>query len=215
MKYYYVAIAGNIGVGKSTLTNLLSEELGWQPLYEQFEDNPYLSDFYKDMSRWGFHSQIYFLGRRIRQYVEIANSNTSVIQDRCIYEDAEIFARNLYLQGHIGKRDWKTYYELYQSLARVLPPPDLVVYLKASVHTLVHRIAIRGRSFEQSISASYLETLNSLYDEWASNYNLSPLLRINTDDMDFLHIRDHLDTIVHSIRQKLHGKDELDLQNAT
>jgi len=149
----FIAIAGNIGVGKSTLTRLLSERLGWEPFYEAVSDNPYLADFYQDMTRYAFHSQIFFLSRRLRHHRRLLDFN-SVVQDRSVYEDAEIFARNLFEQCHILPRDYHTYRELYEVLIQFLPPPDLVVYLRASVPTLLDRISQRGRSFEQNIAGA-------------------------------------------------------------
>jgi len=200
---YYISIAGNIGAGKSALTALLGRELGWQPLYERFEENPYLRDFYKDMSRWGFHSQIFFLSQRTAQYNEILSSKENLIQDRSIYEDAEIFAKNLYLSGHINERDWHTYFGFYRSLKAMLPPPVLVVYLTASVPTLMRRIRDRGREFERGISQSYLESLNLLYEQWIAKYSLSPVLTIRTEEVDFVHEKAHLDVIVKTVRELL------------
>ena len=162
----YVAVAGNIGVGKSTLVDLLCKSLGWDPFFEPVSENPYLPDFYKDMAAWAFHSQIYFLIHRLRVHHSILTHPNSVLQDRSVYEDAEIFARNLYLQKQINERDYATYRELYGTLIAFLPPPDLVIYLQASVPTLQKRIALRGREFEKGISSEYLTNLNALYDDW-------------------------------------------------
>src|SRR5512138_3079232 len=156
----YVAVAGNIGVGKSTLVERLSTRLGWEPFYEPVTENPYLADFYKDMDAWSFHSQIFFLTHRLQSHYDLAQHPNSVVQDRSVYEDAEIFAQNLYLQGHIAFRDYQTYRQLYETTMRFLPPPDLVVYLRASVQTLSSRITNRGRAYEQTISADYLNGLN-------------------------------------------------------
>ncbi|MFQ6058516.1 MAG: deoxynucleoside kinase [Anaerolineae bacterium] len=191
----FIAIAGNMGVGKSSLTALLAQRLGWQPFYEAVDENPYLADFYKDMQAWSFHSQIFFLSRRLRDHRQILDHPASAIQDRCVYEDAEIFARNLYLQGHMSERDYRTYRELYQALTLFLPPPDLIVYLRASVPTLQHRIALRGRDFERDISVEYLEQLNRLYEEWAQNFTLCPILTVPADDLDFVHHNAHLEQI--------------------
>ena len=203
----FIAIAGNMGVGKSALTALLSEKLGWEPFYEAVDDNPYLPDFYKDMKRWSFHSQMFFLSRKLRYYQEILSRPTSVIQDRSIYEDAEIFAENLYRQGHMGERDYRSYRELYEVLTIFLPPPDLVVYLQASVPTLKHRIALRGRDFEQHIPTDYLERLNVLYEEWAHSFTLCPMLTIPSDNLDFVQNNSHLELITARIMDKLHGKE--------
>jgi len=203
----FIAIAGNVGVGKSTLTALLSEELGWEPFYEAVDDNPYLADFYKDMRKWAFHSQVFFLSRRLRHHHQLLNRPNSVIQDRTVYEDAEIFAENLYRQEHMGERDYRSYRELYEVLTMFLPPPDLVVYLRASVPTLEHRIAIRGRDFEQDVPADYLEQLNRLYEEWANSFTLCPMLTVPSDSLDFVKNNSHLELIAAKIMEKLHGKE--------
>lgn len=270
----FIAIAGNMGVGKSALTALLSERLGWEPFYEAVDDNPYLADFYKDMKKWSFHSQMFFLARKLRYYRTIldrsgkvlgetiettrvekkalipleelglsmrvenllkkANMATvanvlialekgellsikrfgpksleevstalrardfmpsSVIQDRTIYEDAEIFAENLYRQGYMSERDYRTYREVYEAILLILPPPDLIVYLRASVPTLKSRITIRGRHFERDIDPQYLEQLNDLYEEWARDFDICPLLIIPADEMDFVKHSAHLEQI--------------------
>ncbi len=210
---YFVAIAGNIGVGKSTLTSLMSTKLGWEPYLEAVSENPYLADFYQDMPRWGFHSQVYFLLRRLRQHHQSLQSEGSVIQDRSVYEDAEIFARNLYLQGNISYRDWETYSDLYKTLSLLLTPPDLVVYLKASTPTLLRRIAQRGREYERSISGEYLESLNRLYDEWATDFSLCPVLTVATDKLNYVLNEGHLDQVIRVIQDRLHGKETLELEN--
>jgi deoxyadenosine/deoxycytidine kinase len=203
----FIAVAGNMGVGKSTLTALLSEKLDWEPFYEAVDDNPYLADFYKDMRKWAFHSQVFFLSRRLRHHHQLLNRPDSVIQDRTVYEDAEIFAENLYRQEHMGERDYRSYRELYEVLTMFLPPPDLVVYLQASVPTLKHRIAIRGRDFEQDIPADYLEQLNRLYEEWANSFTLCPMLTVPSDSLDFVKNNSHLELIAAKIMEKLHGKE--------
>ena len=166
----FIAIAGNVGVGKSSLTRLLAERLGWEPFYEAVDDNPYLADFYRDMRSWSFHSQIFFLTRRLRHHRQLLDHPNSVVQDRSVYEDAEIFARNLYEQGNMAERDYRSYRELYEVLTQFLPPPDVVVYLRASVDTLLQRIRLRGREFEQNIDPGYLEQLNRLYEEWIEGF---------------------------------------------
>jgi deoxyadenosine/deoxycytidine kinase len=203
----FIAVAGNMGVGKSTLTALLSEKLDWEPFYEAVDDNPYLADFYKDMRKWAFHSQVFFLSRRLRHHHQLLNRPDSVIQDRTVYEDAEIFAENLYRQEHMGERDYRSYRELYEVLTMFLPPPDLVVYLQASVPTLKNRIAIRGRDFEQDIPADYLEQLNRLYEEWANSFTLCPMLTVPSDSLDFVKNNSHLELIAAKIMEKLHGKE--------
>ena len=174
---YFVAVAGNIGAGKSTLTGMLSEALGWEPFYEANAENPYLADFYSDMQRWSFHSQVFFLGKRLEHHHQLLQHPGSVIQDRTVYEDAEIFACNLYEQGNMSERDYDAYRRLYQAISAFLPPPDLIVYLQGSVETLVSHINLRGREFEQNISADYLERLNRLYDRWIDGWTVCPVLR--------------------------------------
>jgi deoxyadenosine/deoxycytidine kinase len=201
----FVAVAGNIGVGKSTLV----EKLGWKPFYEPVGDNPYLADFYEDMQTWGFHSQIFFLTRRLRMHRMLSEHPTSAIQDRTVYEDAEVFASNLSLQGHISDRDFETYRELYQVLTSFLPAPDLVVYLKADVQTLLDRIAMRGRDYERSIPESYLGRLNDLYNAWIDRFTLCPVLTVPADDLNYATNQTHLALIVDKINEKLAGKEEV------
>lgn len=205
----FIAIAGNIGVGKSTLTGLLSQRLGWEPFYESVEDNPYLADFYGDMTRYAFHSQIFFLSRRLRHHRRLLDHPNSVIQDRSVYEDAEIFARALYEQGHIMSRDYRTYRELYEVLVQFLPPPDLIVYLRGSLPTLQKRIAQRGRAYEQTIAPNYLEQLNQFYASWMKEFTLCPVLTVPADDLDFVHNGIHLELIIRKIEERLSGKEEV------
>jgi deoxyadenosine/deoxycytidine kinase len=205
----FVAIAGNIGVGKSTLTELLSKRLDWEPFFEAVNDNPYLSDFYEDMERWSFHSQIYFLSRRLRHHWQLLQRANSVVQDRTVYEDAEIFACNLYRQGSMEERDYRSYCELYEVVTTVLPPPDLIIYLRASVATLKRRIQKRGRSYEQNISIAYLDQLNELYEEWISSFSLCPVLTVPSDALDFVTNHDHLDMITEKVLERLHGREEV------
>ncbi len=205
----FIAVAGNIGVGKSTLVHLLSERLGWKPFYEPEAENPYLPDFYRDMRAWAFHSQVFFLSHRLRIHHRLMLHSSSVVQDRSVYEDAEVFARNLYLQGHMAERDWHTYRGLYDALVTFLPPPDLVVYLRASVPTLQERIARRGRDYERGISAEYLAQLNRLYEAWLHNFTLCPVLTVPADDLDYVAHPPHLDLIVSKIQEKLAGKEEV------
>jgi deoxyadenosine/deoxycytidine kinase len=205
----FIIVAGNIGVGKSTLVRLLCDRLGWQPFYEPETENPYLADFYQDMSRWCFQSQVFFLSRRLQIHHQILHHNGSVIQDRSIYEDAEIFARNLNLQGNMSDRDYATYRSLYQTLAEFLPPPDLVIYLRASVDTLSRRIALRNRDYEKSINPDYLAGVNDLYNEWISTFTLCPVLTIPADELDYVVRPDHLELILNRVQQKLTGKDEV------
>jgi deoxyadenosine/deoxycytidine kinase len=195
MTKYFIAIAGNIGVGKSTLTAKLSRRLGWEPFYEAVGDNPYLADFYEDMRRWSFHSQIFFLSRRLRHHCQLLHCPQSVVQDRTVYEDAEVFARNLYRQGSIDERDYGSYRELYEVLSLFLPPPHLLVYLKASVSVLLQRITMRGRDFELGISPAYLEQLNELYDRWIEGFSLCPVLTIAADEVDFVRFDADMDAV--------------------
>ncbi len=203
----FIAVAGNIAVGKSTLTTLLSEYLCWEPFHEAVNDNPYLADFYKDMRVWSFHSQIFFLSRRLRHHRQIIERPGTVIQDRTVYEDAEVFAKNLHIQGYMTERDHHSYRELYETVIEILPPPDLIIYLRASVPTLKHRITLRGRDFEQNISTEYLEQLNTLYEEWIESFNLCPVLTVPADDLDFVQNGAHLDLIATKVLEKLHGKE--------
>lgn len=205
----FITVAGNIGVGKSTLVRLLCEKLDWQPFYEPVAQNPYLSDFYEDMSSWSFHSQIFFLIHRLQIHYELEHLQESTIQDRSIYEDAEIFAHNLFLQGYFQQRDYDTYQALYTTLCSSLTAPDLVVYLRASVPTLVKRITLRSRDYERSISTQYLDDLNKLYEDWIDRFTLCPKLTIPADDLDYVAHPRHLDLIVQKIQEKLTGKDEV------
>jgi deoxyadenosine/deoxycytidine kinase len=182
----YLVLAGNIGAGKSTLVELLSERLGYRPYYEPVAENPYLSDFYGDMKRWAFHSQVFFLTHRTRMHRALMDDPWSVVQDRSLYEDAEVFARNLYQQGNMTRQDWETYSELYRTISSLLPPPDLVVYIRCSVPTLKARIAKRGRGFEAGISDEYLAGLNALYDSWIEGFERSPALVVPGDRLDFV-----------------------------
>ena len=199
----FVAVAGNIGAGKSSLARLLGERFQWKPYFESVDDNPYLSDFYGDMSRWSFHLQIYFLANRFKCHKEIVESSESVIQDRSIYEDAEIFARNLYDIGKMTERDYTNYVSLFQVMMEYLKPPDLMIYLRANVDTLVKQISKRGRDFEQGIQRSYLETLNTLYEDWIARYKLGPLLIIESDNLDFVRNKKDLDYILTSVKDHL------------
>ncbi len=205
----FIAVAGNIGVGKSTLVERLCQRLGWQPFYEPVTENPYLADFYADMHAWSFHSQVFFLTHRLRIHQQILRWHGSVIQDRSIYEDADIFARNLYLQGYLTDRDYETYHALYQTLAEFLPPPDLVIYLRASVNTLQSRIQQRARDYERGISDTYLERLNQLYEDWISAFTLCPVLTVPADNLDFVAHPRHLDLILNKVQDKLTGKEEV------
>lgn len=205
----FVAVAGNIGVGKSTLVERLSQRLNWQPFYEPVGENPYLADFYQDMRTWAFQSQVFFLTRRLRAHRQLIDHPTSALQDRTVYEDAEVFAHNLFRQGHMSDRDYSTYRELYEVLTAFLPAPDLVVYLRATVDTLLARIASRGRDYERNIERSYLDRLNQLYEGWVEQFSLCPILTVPADDLDYATYDTHLDLITSKIREKLAGKEEV------
>jgi deoxyadenosine/deoxycytidine kinase len=192
----FVALAGNIGSGKSSLTRLLSEAMGWKPMYESVDDNPYLSDFYKDMKRWSFQLQVYFLSTRFSSHKAITEGTRSVVLDRSIYEDAEIFARNLFEIGNMEERDYNNYVALYNVMTEYLHPPDLLVYLRANVDTLIHQIGSRGRDFEKSIKREYLEQLNRHYEAWITRYTKGKLLIIESDDLDFVNRKDDLKKVI-------------------
>ncbi|MBI9044471.1 MAG: deoxynucleoside kinase [Anaerolineaceae bacterium] len=209
MNKKFITIAGNIGVGKSTLVELLCKKMGWQPFYEPVTENPYLADFYENMEEWSFHSQVFFLAHRLLIHKQLVQSPESGIQDRSIYEDAEIFAHNLFLQGKMKQIDYETYRSLYDSLVALLPAPDLLIYLKASVPTVEDRIRKRSRTYEISISSDYLSQINLLYDQWINNFTLCPVLTIPADDLDFVAQPAHLQLIKSKIQDKLTGKDEV------
>jgi hypothetical protein len=202
-KSLFVAVAGNIGAGKSSLTRLLAERFGWNPYFESVDDNPYLPDFYGDMSRWSFHLQIYFLANRFKHHKRMTESGESVIQDRSIYEDAEIFARNLHDIGKMDDRDYSNYVSLFQVMTDYLKSPDLMIYLRASIDTLVQQISRRGRSFEQGIQREYLEQLNKHYEDWITNYRRGPLLIIESDNLDFVNRQTDLEQIVRLVNARL------------
>jgi deoxyadenosine/deoxycytidine kinase len=203
----FIAVAGNIGVGKSTLTRMLSEYLCWQPFYEAVDDNPYLSDFYKDMRKWSFHSQVFFLSRRLRHHRQIVDYPSTVLQDRTVYEDAEIFARNLHEQKLMSDRDYASYREMYEAIKAFLPPPNLLIYLEATVPTLTERIRSRGRDYEQQIDPAYLQQLAALYEDWISRFSLCPVLTIPSDELDFVSNGAHLELIASKVLDKLQGKE--------
>ena len=182
----HIAVAGNIGCGKTTLTNMLAKHYGWQPRFESVEFNPYLEDFYADMGRWSFNLQIYFLNKRFKDVVDISNSNEFIIQDRTIYEDAHIFAGNLHQMGSMSSRDFGTYMKLFDISTNLIPQPDLLIYLKASVPTLVKQIRKRGRDYEQNIEVDYLERLNKRYNDWIENNYKGEVFVIDKDNSDFL-----------------------------
>ena len=200
----HIAIAGNIGSGKTTLTRLLAKHFGWTPHFEEVDDNPYLDSFYEDMQRWSFNIQIFFLNSRFRQVIDIRNSGKDVVQDRTIYEDAMIFAPNLYSMGLMESRDFENYKSLFELMTKFLQPPDLLIYLRASVPTLIRQIAKRNRDYEQSIRLDYLSNLNDRYEEWISGYKDGKLLIIDMDNLDVEKPED-LSVIIEKIEASLNG----------
>lgn len=200
----YVAVAGNIGAGKSSLTEILADSFGWSPFFERVDDNPYLSDFYDDMRRWSFNLQVFFLSSRFQHQKKIEEAGGSVVQDRSIYEDVEIFARNLYQMALMDERDYENYVELFNIMTGYLRPPDLLVYLRASVPTLVRHIQARGREFENGIRLDYLERLNELYEDWIDRYPHSKLI-VEADDLDFVNEPEDRFEIVSRIESRLYG----------
>lgn len=203
MTHTFIAIAGNIGAGKSTLTGMLADHFGWQPFFEANAENPYLADFYQDMNRWSFHSQVFFLGKRLEHHRQLLDYPGSVVQDRTVYEDAEIFAANLYNQGHMAERDYQAYCSLYQAISSFLPPPDLIVYLQASPETLLQHIARRGREFERDIQPEYIARLNALYDGWIDRWTACPVLRVAMDQVDFQANSAHFASITQAIETRM------------
>jgi deoxyadenosine/deoxycytidine kinase len=206
---HFVLVAGNIGAGKTSLTERLGEKLGWQTAYESVVDNPYLSDFYADMAAWAFHLQVFFLGHRADQHIELANAKGSAIIDRSIYEDAEIFARAALTLGTITQRDYETYRRLFSLVVGRLPSPDLLIMLKAPVDVLMQRIMARAREMEKGITPEYLGLLEGFYEDWMADFDICPVLTIRTDDLDFVHKPKHLDIVVNRIHDKLAGKEEV------
>ena len=200
----HIAIAGNIGSGKTTLTRLLSKHFGWKPHFEEVDNNPYLESFYEDMKRWSFNLQIYFLNSRFRQVMDIRKSGDDIIQDRTIYEDAYIFAANLYDMGLMETRDYQNYQQLFELMSSFLQAPDLLIYLRASVPTLVRQIQKRNRDYEQSIRLDYLKALNKRYENWISGYNKGKLLIIESDDID-LEKPEDLSVVIDQINGSLNG----------
>jgi len=201
----HIAVAGNIGAGKTTLTELLSKHYKWIPHFEDVDHNPYLMDFYEDMPRWSFNLQIYFLNSRLQQLVEIQKGTETVIQDRTIYEDANIFAPNLHEMGLMSKRDFDNYYKFFQTLKTMVQPPDLLIYLKASVPTLVGQIQKRGREYEENIRLDYLKRLNEYYNKWIENYKEGLLLVVDIDKNKFPENEEHLGEIIRRVDSELYG----------
>lgn len=201
----HIALAGNIGAGKTTLTELLSKHYKWTAHYEDVDENPYLNDFYEDMQRWSFNLQIYFLNSRFNQVLDIRQSGKTVIQDRTIYEDAEIFAPNLHAMGLMSTRDFKNYSTLFQLMNKLVKAPDLLIYLRATVPTLVNQIQMRGREYENSIRLDYLKQLNERYEAWISRYDAGKLLIIDVDKLDFPNNPEDLSSIIDRIDAQLYG----------
>ena len=201
----HIAIAGNIGAGKTTLTRLLAKNFKWQPHYEDVVDNPYLDDFYLQMERWSFNLQIYFLNSRFRQILNFRESKKKIIQDRTIYEDAHIFAPNLHAMGLMSNRDYENYKSLFELMENLVAPPDLLIYLRCSIPNLVHQIHKRGRDYENSISIDYLSRLNERYEAWISKYNKGKLLIIDVDNINFADNPEDLGTIVERVNGELNG----------
>ncbi|UJH92819.1 deoxynucleoside kinase [Antarcticibacterium sp. 1MA-6-2] len=201
----HVAIAGNIGAGKTTLTKLLAKHYRWEPQYEDVLENPYLEDFYNKMERWSFNLQIYFLNSRFRQILQIRESGKNIIQDRTIYEDAHIFAPNLHAMGLMPNRDFENYRSLFDLMESVVQGPDLLIYLRSSIPNLVSQIYKRGREYENSISIDYLSRLNERYEAWVTGYDKGNLLIIDVDDINFVDNPEHLGDIITKIDAELHG----------
>lgn len=199
----FIAVAGNMAVGKTTFTERWAAVQRWLLLHEAVDDNPWMDKFYTDMRTWSFHAQTFFLARRVAQHRQALAHPGPVVQDRTVYEDIGIFARNLYIQGLMSKDEWDCYSELAEALTQSLRPPDLVIYLKASVPTLMQRVGERGRNYERSIKPSYLEQLNTLYEEWAAKFDLCPMLTVDTNNIDFVQNPAHFDQIAQSILEAL------------
>lgn len=199
----HIAIAGNIGAGKTTLAERLASHFNWEVFYEDVNKNPYLQDFYSDMRRWSFNLQVYFLNSRFNQVIEIQKGNKTVVQDRTIYEDAHIFAPNLYEMSLMSQRDFENYINLFKTISSLIAPPDLLIYLKASIPTLLKQIRRRGRDYEHNIRIDYLERLNNYYDNWIANYKEGKLLIINVDEVNYADHPDHLEAVIAQIKEKL------------
>lgn len=209
MPKHLILVAGNIGSGKTSLTERIGERLGWHTAYESVADNPYLPNFYKDMKKWSFHLQIFFLGHRAEQHQKMAADPRSAIIDRSIYEDAYIFCRALHHMGNLSELDYQTYQSVFNLLIPTLPKPSMLIYLRCPVNVLVQRIHKRGRDIESSISSDYLSLLESYYDDWIESFEDCPVLTIRTDDLDFVHKTRHLDIVIKRIKNKLAGREEI------
>ena len=201
----HIAVAGNIGAGKSTLAQKLAQHYKWEVFYESVDDNPYLEDFYGDMQQWAFHLQVYFLSSRIKQVMDIQNARHTIIQDRTIYEDSVIFAKNLAASGHINPRDYMNYLNLFETMTSFVKPPDLLIYLRAGMPTLVERIEKRGRDYENNIKLEYLRKLGESYEEWISSYTKGKLLIINADQLDFVERPADLGKVIEKVDGELFG----------
>jgi len=208
-KLKHIAVCGNIGSGKTTLVEKLSRHYGWLPLYESVDHNPYLKDFYEDMTKWAFHLQIYFLNSRFKQVTSIKESDRPIVQDRTIYEDAYIFASNLHESGHIADRDYQSYLDIFHSMVNFVHPPDLLIYLKADIPKLVQQIQKRGREFEYAMSLDYLRKLNAHYDQWIGNYKLGKLLIVDVNQLDFVANIEDFAFIIGRIELELNSLFEL------
>jgi deoxyadenosine/deoxycytidine kinase len=209
MTKHLILVAGNIGSGKTSLTERIGARLGWHTAFESVADNPYLAEFYADMRKWSFHLQVFFLGHRAQQHLALANSSESAIADRSIYEDAYIFARALHHLGNLSERDYQAYRTVFNLVMAGLPRPNLLLYLRAPVSVLMDRIHSRGRGIESGITADYLSLLDTFYEEWLKTFDLCPVLTIRTDDLDFVHKPKHLDIVVQRIQDKLAGKEDV------
>jgi deoxyadenosine/deoxycytidine kinase len=208
-----ILVAGNIGSGKTSLTERIGQNLGWRTAYESVADNPYLPNFYADMRAWAFHLQVYFLGHRARQHVDLWNDERSAIVDRSIYEDAFIFARALNKMGNLTDLDYNSYLSVFDLVIKSLPAPSLLVYLKCPVPVLMDRIHNRARDMESTITADYLSLLDSFYEDWLSSFDLCPVLTLRTDDLDFVHKPEHISLVISTIQEKLSGREELSFKN--
>ena len=204
----FIAVAGNIGAGKSTLVEFLERRFEIKPFYEPNDSNPYLKDFYTDMRRWSFQSQVYFLGSKFKIHQDIVQSTQTVVQDRTIYEDAEIFVENLYRSRVLPKRDYQTYMALYENIVATLPPPDLLIYLRCSVKAVKKRIRLRGRPEEQEIKLAYLKRLHGLYEEWYERYDRSPSLVVDTEELDYVNDMVHRIDLIERIEAIMRGETE-------
>jgi deoxyadenosine/deoxycytidine kinase len=209
MPKHLILVAGNIGSGKTSLTERIGQRLGWHTAYESVADNPYLPNFYKDMKSWSFHLQVYFLGHRARQHLEMSKDPRSAIIDRSIYEDAYIFCRALNHMGNLNELDYQTYLSVFNLLVPTLPAPSMLIYLRCPVEVLMARIQKRARDIETGISAEYLGLLETYYDEWMQTFDACPVLTIRTDDLDFVHKQKHMDIVLDRIHGKLAGREEV------